>query len=153
MQCFQCNIANQNHCNTSHQSEVLIRVSGWYFYSCPRRLTSHSGSFDWPYSDSSPLFRSICGWVNPLLPIWHEWITRNQSVITCLSPDMPDFHVTCLRVFILPPWIPFQVQPPAFYTLVAEFEARGFDSTTTPESGVCARILRLSSFYDVISVA
>ena len=71
---------------------------------------------------------------------------------TCLSPDMPDFHVACLRVFILPPWIPFQVQPPAFYTLVAEFEARGFDSTTTPESGIRAQVLRLSSFCDVITV-
>ena len=55
--------------------------------------------------------------------------------------------------FILPPNVPFMVQPPAFYTLVAEFEARGFDSTTTPESGIRAQVLRLSSFYDVISVA
>ena len=33
--------------------------------------------------------------------------------------------------FILPPYVPFMVQPPAFYTLVAEFEARGFDTTST----------------------
>ena len=64
---------------------------------------------------------------------------------TCLSPDMPDFHVACLRVFILPPWIPFQVQPPAFYTLVAEFEARGFESTPTSESGYRTRVLWESS--------
>lgn len=44
------------------------------------------------------------------------------------------------------------VHPLAFYTLVAEFEARGFDSTTTPESGIRAQVLRLSSFCD-ISVA
>ena len=71
---------------------------------------------------------------------------------TCLSPDMPDFHVACLRVFILPPWIPFQVQPPAFYTLVAEFEARGFESTPTSESGYRTRVLWESSICDVMSV-
>ncbi len=32
----------------------------------------------------------------------------------------------------------------AFYILVAEFEACGFDSTTTPESGVRAQVLRLN---------
>ena len=70
---------------------------------------------------------------------------REYCNFTCLSPDMPDFHVACLRVFILPPWIPFQVQPPAFYTLVAEFEARGFESTPTSESGYRTRVLWESS--------
>ena len=106
-----------------------------------------SGTCDWPYTDNSPLCFAHFAAESTLLFLGMNIVTLHAYLLT-----MPDFHVACLRVFILPPWIPFQVQPPAFYTLVAEFEARGFDSTTTPESGIRAQVLRLSSFCDVITV-
>ena len=99
-----------------------------------------SGTCDWPYSDNSPLYFAHFAAESTLLFLGMNIVTLHAYLLT-----MPDFHVACLRVFILPPWIPFQVQPPAFYNLVAEFEARGFDSTTTPESGICAQVLRLST--------
>ena len=48
---------------------------------------------------------------------------------TCLASGKVRLPRCFADEFILPPNVPFMVQPPAFYTLVAEFEARGFDST------------------------
>ena len=64
------------------------------------------------------------------------WLKRCTLCVELTRP-----LIACLRVFILPPCSPFQVQPPAFYTLVAEFEARGFESTPTSESGYRTRVL------------
>ena len=114
----------------------VVRVPGsggvliiYYYYL--RFNVTVSGTCDLPYNDNSPLYFAHFATESTLLFTGMNIVTLHVYLLT-----MPDFHVACLRVFILPPWIPFQVQPPAFYTHVAEFEARGFDSTTTPESGI-----------------